>query len=42
MYKTKRLEYIREVFDLKYRIKNYDSKIKCKAIDKSYERLKDI
>lgn len=42
MQKTEGLEYIKEVSDLKYGIKNYDSKIKCKAMDRSCGKSKDI
>lgn len=36
------LEYIREISGIRYRIKNYDNKVKCKckAKDEDYEKIK--
>lgn len=35
LYKNKRLKYVNEISSIRYRIKNYDDKIKCKAKDRS-------
>lgn len=34
------LEYIREVFGVEYRMKNYNDKAKCKIEDGGYEKIK--
>lgn len=35
------LKYAREISGVRYWIKNYNNKVKCKAKDESYERLED-
>lgn len=42
MYRTVNLEYIGEISNIRYGLKNYDDKVKCKCEteDESYKRIK--
>lgn len=40
LYKAVGLNYVREIFGIKYEIKKYDNKTKCKTKNKSCGRIK--
>lgn len=40
LYRAISLEHDKKILDIRYKIKNYDNKVKYKAKDKSYKKIK--